>query len=88
MIAEYIDAAMRKAKFEHIADEKIYFGKISGFKGLWASAPTKNECERELRERLDEWIVLSLRLNMSLPVMGGLTLNHTLAPVKAELVHA
>ena len=66
MIAEYIDAAMRKAKFEHIAAEKIYFGKIPGFKGLWASALTKAECESELRERLDGWISLSTRLNMPL----------------------
>lgn len=78
---------MRRAKYEHIAREGIYFGKISGFKGLWASASTKVECERELRERLEEWMVLSLRLNMSLPVLGGLTLNRTLSSVKGEVAH-
>ena len=58
MITEYIDAAMRKARYEHIADEHIYFGKIPDFKGLWASGKTKATCEAELRERLDESIVL------------------------------
>ncbi len=71
MIRDYIDAAMRKASYEHIADERIYFGKIPGFKGLWASGKTKCVCETELRERLDEWIVLGLRMNMSLPTVGG-----------------
>ena len=88
MITEYIDAAMRKPKYEHIAGELIYFGKIPNFKGLWASGKTKVACEAELRERLEEWIVLGLRMNMSLPVLGGLTLNKTLSPVKTDFVHA
>ena len=88
MITEYIEAAMAKAKYERIPDERMVFGKISGFKGLWASAETKAACELELRERLEEWIVLSLRLNMALPVLGGLTLNKTLSPVTADVVHA
>jgi hypothetical protein len=88
MITEYIEAAMGRAKFEHISGEGLYFGKISGFKGLWASGQTQGACELELRERLDEWIVLSLRMNMSMPVLRGLSLNKTLSPVKAEAVHA
>ena len=88
MISEYIEAAMSKAKYERIEAEAVYFGKIPGFKGLWASASTKTLCSAELQERLDEWIVLSLRMNMTLPVVNGLTLNHTLSPIKAALVHA
>jgi hypothetical protein len=88
MITEYIEAAMRKARYEFITGERVHFGKIPGFKGLWASGLTKSACKSELRERLDEWIVLSLRMNMSLPVLRGLTLNKTLSPVKAELVNA
>lgn len=72
MITEYIEAAMRKAKYEHIPEEGVYFGRIPGFKGLWASSASKAACKTELLERLDEWIVLSLRFNMSLPVLGGL----------------
>jgi predicted RNase H-like HicB family nuclease len=88
MITEYIDAAMRKARYQHIVGEHIYFGKIPDFKGLWASGKTKAACEAELRERLEEWIVLGLRMNMALPVLGRLTLNKTLSPVKADFVHA
>jgi predicted RNase H-like HicB family nuclease len=67
VITEYIEAAMCKAKYEHITAEATYFGKIPGFKGLWASAATKDACAAELHERLGEWIVLSLRMNMALP---------------------
>lgn len=87
MITQYIETAMRRAKYEHISGEG-YFARIPEFKGLWASGHTRDDCERELRERLEEWIVLSLRLNMELPVLGRLTLNKTLSPVKGEVVHA
>ena len=86
MITEYIAAAMRKAKYEYISDERIYFGKIPRFKGVWASSETKGACEVELREVLEEWIVLSLRMNTSLPVLGGLTLNKTLQNT-ADFLH-
>jgi uncharacterized membrane protein len=88
MLTEYIRMAMKRAKYEHVPAEHVYFGKISGFKGLWASESTKEACERELRERLEEWIVLSLRMNLALPVLGRLTLNKTLSPVKRDVVHA
>ncbi len=76
MITEFIGAAMRKAKYEYLENDRIYFGKIPGCKGLWASGKTKDECEVELRECLDEWIVLSLRLNMPIPVIGGINMNN------------
>jgi len=88
MLTQYIEFAMGRAKYEYLRSDQAYFGKISGFKGLWASGATKVACEKELRERLEEWIVLSLRLNMALPVLGRLSLNKTLSPVKGEVVHA
>ena len=87
MLTEYVDAAMRKARFEFIPGERTYFGKIPGFKGLWASGASRKECETRLRECLEDWIVLSLRMNMKLPVMGKISLNETLAPVKTEPLH-
>ena len=88
MLTEYLSMAMKRARFEHIQSERQFFGKIPGFKGLWASGSTRKACEHELRERLESWIVLSLRMNMRLPVVDGISLNETLAPAAAELAHA
>ncbi|MEI6233969.1 MAG: type II toxin-antitoxin system HicB family antitoxin [Planctomycetota bacterium] len=88
MIVDYLKAAMRKAKYERIPGEKSYFGKIPGFKGLWASGPTKKACELVLRERLEEWLLMSLRLNASLPVAEGFSLNRKPSSFEAELTHA
>ncbi|MEK6756371.1 MAG: hypothetical protein AABZ02_09495 [Bacteroidota bacterium] len=33
------------------------------------------ECRQELQETLEEWIVLSLRLNKPIPVLNGIDLT-------------
>jgi predicted RNase H-like HicB family nuclease len=60
MFNEYIDKAMQHAVYERLEDG-TYFGRIPGFKGVWADTPTKQECREELREVLEGWILLSLQ---------------------------
>ena len=75
MLTEYIEAAMRKAQYKLLNDEEGYFGRIPGFRGLWANAPTKRQCRKELRSTLESWIVVSLRLDLPMPVVAGINLN-------------
>ncbi len=57
MLTEYIEAAMKQAKYKTIEDG-TYFGDIPGFQGVWGNAKTLKECQTELREVLEEWLVL------------------------------
>ena len=50
MFAEYLQAAMRRAVYEQLEDDKSYFGSIPGFQGVWGNAPTLEAC-RELAEQ-------------------------------------
>lgn len=75
MLSEYIKLAMANARYEIIEDDKTYFGEILGFEGLWANGKTLEECRNELQETLEEWIVLSLRLNKPLPILRGIDLS-------------
>ncbi|MBI3787229.1 MAG: type II toxin-antitoxin system HicB family antitoxin [Ignavibacteriales bacterium] len=75
MISDYIKFAMSDARYEIIEDDKTYFGEIPGFEGLWANGKTLEECRNELQETLEEWIVLSLRLNKPLPILHGIDLS-------------
>ena len=43
MFNEYIEKAMQHAYYEQLEDG-TYFGRIPGFKGVWANQPT--ECEQ------------------------------------------
>ena len=75
MLTAYINAAMRKAHYEILADGEGYFGTIECLQGVWANADTLEACREELREALEEWIVLGLRMGHPLPEIDGLTLN-------------
>lgn len=73
MLTNYIHAALRRAKYE-IMDDGQYYGEIPGFDGVWASAVTLEECREELRETLEDWLVLGLRMGHALPVVDGINL--------------
>ncbi len=79
MLTEYIEAAMKQAKYKTIEDG-TYFGDIPGFQGVWGNAKTLKECQTELREVLEEWLVLMLRDDENVPVVDGIDLNRK--PVK------
>jgi predicted RNase H-like HicB family nuclease len=74
MLRAYLDAALRRATYETLPEDEGIYGEISGFDGLWANAPTLDECKRELESALEDWIVVGLRLGHELPEVEGLRL--------------
>lgn len=74
MLNEYIDKAMQHAHYEQIEDG-TYFGRIPGFKGVWANERTIHECRKELREILEGWILLNIADHTPLLVVDGMTLK-------------
>ena len=67
MLTDYIRAAMRRAKYEILAD-RTFYGEIPDFQGVYADASTLDECREELQEVLEGWIVLGLRFGHTLPI--------------------
>jgi predicted RNase H-like HicB family nuclease len=74
MLSTYIARAMEHAKYE-ITEASRYFGCIPVTPGVWAEAETLEKCREELREVLEEWIVLSLKRGDILPAIGECDLN-------------
>ncbi len=74
MLTEYIQTAMRRARYE-ILDDETFYGEIPDFQGVYANAETLEDCREELRQVLEEWIVLGLRLGHALPVLEGVSLD-------------
>ena len=75
MLSEYIDRAMQHAHYEK-TEAGQYFGSISVTPGVWSEAGNLEKCRAELREVLEEWIILSLKRGDDLPVVDGCDLNH------------
>ncbi len=70
MLTDYIQAAMRRARYE-ILDDGTFYGEIPDCAGVYADAETLERCREHLREVLEGWIVLGLRLGHSFPVLVG-----------------
>jgi predicted RNase H-like HicB family nuclease len=75
MLTAYINAAMRKAHYEMLPDAEGYFGSIEGLQGVWGQADTLEACREELREVLEEWIILGLKMGHPIPPVEGITLT-------------
>ncbi len=75
MLTAYINAAMRKAHYEILPDSEGYFGKIEGVQGVWANADTLEKCREELREVLEEWIILGVKKGHNIPTIDGIDIN-------------
>lgn len=70
MSSQYIQTALRQAKYEILSDDGSYYGEIPGFQGVYANAETLEDCRNELAEVLEEWISLHLSDNLPLPVLA------------------
>lgn len=74
MLTQYIQAAMRQAKYEILSDDGSFYGEIPDFQGVYANAATLEDCREELAEVLEEWILFRVSRNHSLPIVNGLRL--------------
>ncbi|MCK4244977.1 MAG: type II toxin-antitoxin system HicB family antitoxin [Candidatus Omnitrophica bacterium] len=70
MIQEYITAALSKAHYEIIDDEKPYYGEVPELKGVWATGKTLEECRLKLAEVIEGWIIIRLKEDLPLPAIG------------------
>jgi predicted RNase H-like HicB family nuclease len=75
MIRQYIDAAMRRAKYEILQEDSTYYGEIPGIEGVYASAATLEACRDELEEVVEEWVLFRVSRNLAVPAIDGRTIQ-------------
>ena len=66
MLTIYIAQKLAQAKYK-ILEDGTYFGEISGLQGVWASEKTLEKCRENLREVLEEWLILKLQDGDKIP---------------------
>ena len=74
MLSEYIQAALRRAKYEILPDDRSYYGEIAECNGVYANAKTLEDCREELKEVMEEWVFFRIHKNLPLPVIDGIEL--------------
>jgi predicted RNase H-like HicB family nuclease len=73
MLTRYIREAMKRARYKTI-ENGTCFGHIPGLAGVWANESTIDACREVLQEVLEEWLVLKIRDNDSIPRIGRIGL--------------
>lgn len=63
MVRQYIDAAMRRARYEILPEDSTFYAEIEGFDGVYADAATLEACRDELEEVLEEWVLFRVSRN-------------------------
>jgi len=66
MLIEFIEKKLKEAKYKLLKD-KNYFGEIPGLIGVWANAKNLEDCREELKEVLEDWLLLKLKLGDFIP---------------------
>jgi len=75
MLTKYIAQVMAKAKYEILQEDNSFYGKIPGFKGVYANETDLETCRGELEEVLEEWLFFRISRNLPVPSINGVKLK-------------
>lgn len=71
MLLEYIQEALKRARYELIEDEEPYYGEVPELPGVWATGRSLEECRENLREVIEGWLMVRLQKGLPIPTLGG-----------------
>ena len=74
MLTQYVQAAMRHAKYEILQDDGSYYGEIPECRGAYANANTLEDCRNELATVLEDWILFRIYNHLTIPTIEGIEL--------------
>jgi len=75
MLTEYIQAALKQARYEILREEGGFYVEIPGFQGVYAQSDTLEGCREELASTLEDWILFRVSRQLRLPVVAGIDLT-------------
>jgi len=74
LITTYIEAAMARAQYERLEDGTCW-ASVPSLQGVWSNADCQENCQLQLREVLEEWILVRLRHDLPMPDLDGIDLS-------------
>ena len=70
MLAEYLEEALKMARYEIIEDDEPYYGEVTELPGVWATGKSLEECRENLRDVIDGWILVRIQKGLAIPRLG------------------
>ena len=75
MLTQYINSAMKHARYEILDDDKSYYGEVKECPGVYANAKTLEECRNELEQTLEDCVLFRVAKNLPIPTVDGIELS-------------
>ncbi len=75
MIVDYIQTALDAAHYEIIDDPEPYYGEVRELPGVYATGDTLEACRHSLSEVIEGWLIISLKKNLPVPTIKGVTIE-------------
>jgi predicted RNase H-like HicB family nuclease len=69
MIRQYVETALRKARYEKLPDGTFY-GEVAPLRGVLATGASLEGCRDQLAEVVEEWILVRVARGLSVPPLG------------------
>jgi predicted RNase H-like HicB family nuclease len=69
MIRQYVDAALRGARYEKLEDGTFY-GEVPKLRGVLATAPNLEACRNQIAEVIEEWVLVRVAKGLPVPPLG------------------
>jgi predicted RNase H-like HicB family nuclease len=81
MISQFVEQSLKRAKYKSLEDG-THYADVPRLHGVWAQGKNLEECRQELREVIEEWLLLKIHLHDSVP---GLSFSY---PIPRSAAHA
>jgi predicted RNase H-like HicB family nuclease len=69
MIRQYVDAALRGARYEKLEDGTFY-GEVPKLRGVLATAPNLEACRNQIAKVVEEWVLVRVSKGLPVPPLG------------------
>jgi predicted RNase H-like HicB family nuclease len=80
MFSEYIESALRRAKYEPL-ENGTYMATVDGLRGVIATGETIETCRVDLIEVIEEWITIRLQRGLDIPALDGHVISVSQEPM-------
>lgn len=74
MLSDYLQAALRTAKYEILPEDGTHYAEIPLCNGVFANTETLEACRAQLAEVLEDWVLLRIHRHLPLPEIAGIEL--------------
>ena len=78
MIRQYVEQALRMARYDKLEDG-TYYGEVPRLGGVLASAETLEACREQLAEVVEGWILVRVATGLDVPRLGKVGVRVTLS---------